>query len=695
MGIDGQHFLANPAARRRSDGFDTLLTLVAGLGARSCVLESFLLRFFTASMLKAITTVAAGVLLALSSPPLMAVGFGRLANATSLGQTLDVTVALSADVTEQITSDCVSAEVAVGDSVLPHPLVRVRIEPAASTGTRALRVTTTVRILEPVVHVTVATACPSRVSRQFVVLVDPPLTASEATVSVAESSAIATAPMSGASAVSGGAPPELVVTRSGSEATVDSIAHAPKSDPVAPALARHKAKSSASKGMSTHSKAARRSQVAATRKAHRGYALDARARSAPRLELERGSGSVSAAPVVAAASAAVEPAAAVPTALGASAVELTAEAQREAIQSLQMRLDKLQSESEASSKNMAQLQARLREAESSRTTGWLAYALAASIAALLLWVGLLIGRRASAPRPGSVWWNPDAGSDAASRVGTGVPAKPAFVPSAMASLPEALEIPDDAPTTDPVPLVISEPSPRFDEAPPASATASASVLTADELIDLEQQAEFFVALGQDDSAVDLLNAFVRGSGGASPLPYLKLLEIHRRRDERNAYERIRDRHERRFGASAPKWVDEPLSPTAIEDHPQVLRQIEAVWADPSEAMKLIESLLVSSDRSATLLDLSSLTDLQFLYLLARSVREVEDLATEDVSEPTVDLLLPLSHRDHPRSVVGTATGSAPHSSEVGASVDSGFSSPSDIDLELDFLPPPMETKPLA
>src|SRR6185369_12997803 len=66
-------------------------------------------------------------------------------------------------------------------------------------------------------------------------------------------------------------------------------------------------------------------------------------------------------------------------------------------------------------------------------------------------------------------------------------------------------------------------------------------VSAEELIDLEQQAEFFVVLGQDEAAIDLLVGHLRDSGGTSPLPYLKLLEIYRRRGERESYERTRER----------------------------------------------------------------------------------------------------------------------------------------------------------
>ena len=126
--------------------------------------------------------VAAMALLALAAQPSMAVGFGRVVNATTLGQPLDITVPVSADPTEQITAECVSAEVMVGDSVLPSPAVRLRLDPSPDSAVQWLRIHSSVRIAEPVLNVTVSAGCASRVSRQFVVFVDPPLSAYETSV---------------------------------------------------------------------------------------------------------------------------------------------------------------------------------------------------------------------------------------------------------------------------------------------------------------------------------------------------------------------------------------------------------------------------------------------------------------------------------------------------------------------------------
>jgi hypothetical protein len=255
----------------------------------------------------------------------------------------------------------------------------------------------------------------------------------------------------------------------------------------------------------------------------------------------------------------------------------------------------------------------------------------------------------------------------------------------MTSLPEALEIPDDTATT------ASTPLDNFDLSP-----TPALALSADEQIDLEQQAEFFLALGQDESAVDLLNASVRGGVGSSQPTYLKLLEIHRRRGERDAYESIRELHDRRFDDLAPCWADDPTEARGLDDHPEVMRRIESAWrGNPSSVMELIQSLIASNENAARPLDLPALADLQFLHQLARSVLdESGDSPVEASAAPRVDLLLPLSHINEPRSVVAAAIGSIRKSGEGGGAVVMGDSKASDIDLELDFPSPAADPKPL-
>ena len=109
-----------------------------------------------------------------------------------------------------------------------------------------------------------------------------------------------------------------------------------------------------------------------------------------------------------------------------------------------------------------------------------------------------------------------------------------------------------------------------------SSDAAEAELSVQTLTDLAQQADFFVALGQDDAAVELLMGLVRSDAESGAMPYLKLLKIYRRRGDRDAYERIRDRFNRRFNVSAPAWgaavavdsqigqlTDQPVDPIRV------------------------------------------------------------------------------------------------------------------------------------
>ena len=124
-----------------------------------------------------------------------------------------------------------------------------------------------------------------------------------------------------------------------------------------------------------------------------------------------------------------------------------------------------------------------------------------------------------------------------------------------------------------------------------------------------------------------------------------------------------------------------------------MRQIESAWrGNPSSATELIQSVMASNEWAASPLDLPAMADLQFLYQLARSVRdESGDGPVEPSADPLVDLLLPLSHSDESRSVVAAAIGSIWNPGEGAAG--KGDSNASDIDLELDFLSQPPEPKP--
>ena len=160
-------------------------------------------------------------------------------------------------------------------------------------------------------------------------------------------------------------------------------------------------------------------------------------------------------------------------------------------------------------------------------------------------------------------------------------------------------------------------------------------MSAEELIDLEQQAEFFVTLGQDDAAVELLLNHIASVGGISPLPYLKLLEIHRHRGDREAYERVREQFNQRFNAYAPGWDDHAAPAHSLEDDREVMARLQAAWPTPARAMGVLEPLLFRQGAGDAVFDLAAYREVLFLYEIAR------DLADRESKPASVDLELPL------------------------------------------------------
>ena len=166
-------------------------------------------------------------------------------------------------------------------------------------------------------------------------------------------------------------------------------------------------------------------------------------------------------------------------------------------------------------------------------------------------------------------------------------------------------------------------------------------VSVEELIDLEQQADFFLVLGQDDSAIDLLVGHIRHSGGVSPLPYLKLLEIYRRRGATDSYERTRTRFNQRFNAHAPIWDDALKPGRHLDDYPQVMATIQRAWPEPPRALSALEGMLMRQDDGEAF-DLPAYREVLVLYAVARDLQgrfgvsldlDLTDLTASDAFVP--------------------------------------------------------------
>ena len=324
---------------------------------------------------------------------------------------------------------------------------------------------------------------------------------------------------------------------------------------------------------------------------------------------------------------------------------------------LQKSLDGLKKETSAYRQNEQALRARLAEAESrSRLVPWLLglIALGGGLAGWWAWRQRRPATTAErtdsllAPDPAATpWWGPSEDGAAEVKPPPATPSASPAVEDWFSSAPApgaAAEVPGVLVQDIAAPAAYERTRPITTEDRQAMAAAASIVdgqlppreVSVEELLDLEQQADFFIALGQEDAAVDLLMSHLRSSGGQSPLPYTKLLEIYRRQGDRAAYERIRARFNRRFNAYAPDWDHGPQHGRCLEEYPEVTERLQGLWSSPLNAMAVLEAMLFRNDDQQELFDLPAYKDVLLLYSLARDLYQQSGVTAEDV-----DLLLPL------------------------------------------------------
>lgn len=651
-------------------------------------------------MRAAATVLALGTALWFTATPVHALGFGRVVNATQLGQALNFSATLRLDTDETLARDCVSAEVFSGDNKLQASQVRVTLEGPAESRERSIRITTSSLIDEPVVTVSVTLGCTAKITRRFVAFIDPPL------VNLAQAT-----------------PPELPPQRVDSPvAPLVALLQGNAAQPAAPRRERGPRNVALRPRPRTAAAVASSAPVARapTSPAPRKVALAPRtatvvrpAASAggARLELEttpaltaRTSPAAPSSPAPALVPGAITSANVMPPAQTDSAAQAEARAEqisleRQRIVELEQGLAKLRADAQATQQAVAALQLRLRQAESERYANPLVYGLAWLSALLALVVAALWWRQSRASAAGQ-WWaaSMQAASEpqATARVRTGPPSPETLDPySTMADSFQGSGADDNEPTA-----VAAPPWPVRGVLLPLAPAAAAlpeptRELSVEELIDLEQQAEFFVVLGQDEAAIDLLMSHVRRDGGISPLPYLKLLEIYRRRGESEAYDRIRERFNRRFNSYAPDWESDLQQGKSLLDYPDIVTRLQALWVTPTRAMETLDASLFKRNQSDDTFDLPAYRELLFLYSIAR------DLAELDAAGPQsqVDLLLPLNEQSDaaPISRLMAATNQADfqNSDMMTMPLDLDVSFDASVTSPLGRVAEPVETTPSA
>lgn len=598
-------------------------------------------------------------------------GFGRPVSRAILGEPLRVSVPLRLEAGEALGADCVSVEVYYGDDKLSSSQIQVSLMGGNGRET-TVQVRTTVPITEPIVTYHLIAGCQAKINRQFVALADPPgltLPVERITAPVSEtpSPAVPNASVRGASPVGSDAAPSGVAPSPSTRSSRDSAKRTPRPAPAprggaqAPAVRQvteADAKPAPRASLSLTPKAAAAVLPPAGRLVLDPVETDAAAR--PDLRMSGSLGTV--APADETASPEVQQrraaAAALWQAMNLSPEEVARDRQKLLAQEQMLtQLQQQASQPRAAAPAMPGSTGEASGAQGGRSgllyaVGGLALLGLGLCAALFLklrrrqqdeaawWQSQMQepqGDASASVAPATVATTPTPAPVAASAAGSaalapvstrqpeGASPKSDIERASARVVPAAAVVAPAYQAVTPPPVASTPPA----RAPSYEATREVSV---EELIDLEQQAEFFVVLGQDDAAVDLLESHVH-SVSASPLPFLKLLEIYQRLGKRADYERIQEAFNQRFNAHAPAWDADLQHGHELLDYPGVVERLQTLWPVPAKAMDVLEKSLTRPESEADTFELPAYRELLFLYAVARDLSE-----REQGERPRVDLL---------------------------------------------------------
>lgn len=204
-------------------------------------------------------------------------------------------------------------------------------------------------------------------------------------------------------------------------------------------------------------------------------------------------------------------------------------------------------------------------------------------------------------------------------------------------------------------------------------------VTVEELIDLEQQVDFFMVLGQDDAAIELLSSRLGERDAASGLPYLKLMELYQRRADRASFDRVASRFSQQFRARPPAWSDDLNEGVGLEAHPELVDRLQSAWVDAAGSMSLLQDLFSHHQEYNGELGLPAYRDLLLLYAVAR------DRAEHESRDQDIDVFLPLD-ATAPPDMMATMTWQSPAPASAagtqGRGLRPGVGQSLDVDLDL-------------
>jgi hypothetical protein len=304
------------------------------------------------------------------------------------------------------------------------------------------------------------------------------------------------------------------------------------------------------------------------------------------------------------------------------------------MQALERDLGALRAQTQQNAAAVSQMRSQVEQARSNRSqASWLSIALLVALAALAGWL-LWQWRRARRLENVNRWFESPR-EPALDKFAAGAP-----VAQAAAAPPDTHPDSGSGGLGHAAASAIAKASPSgWGTLPNAEFQASAGgtvrMVGVQELIDVHDKADFFLALGQHDQAIDVLQAHIHDQVETSALAWMDLLELYFKLGKRSDFDRLRVEFRQRFAVQVPDFdhFDQPTS--SLENYGRALSRIVALW--PSQrVLNVIEESIFRKPGlpGAEPFSLEAYRELVLLYHIAKEVAEDDSIAAPLEYKPT-------------------------------------------------------------
>lgn len=166
---------------------------------------------------------------------------------------------------------------------------------------------------------------------------------------------------------------------------------------------------------------------------------------------------------------------------------------------------------------------------------------------------------------------------------------------------------------------VSAPVPLAKKAAVATPTPQLHIVNPEELFDIQQQAEFFVSVGEHQQAIEVLKHHIADHRETSPLAYLELLRLYHTLSRVDEFAQLRTQFMQSFNAQVPEFSGFHRTGRMLYHYTDALAEIEAEWTTPVVLQRLEKFLFRRTGAEAVEpFDLAAYDDLLLLLSIAQT-----------------------------------------------------------------------------